>query len=111
MFTVFRDIFVSVRLADGGSRYEGRVEVFYATEWGTICDDEWDSNDAAVICRQLGFTGGIALVDLEFGPGKGDIFLDNVDCSGDETTLLNCSLKGWAAHNCVHGEDAGVRCG
>ena len=46
-----------VRLVDGNTSYEGRVEMCYDGVWGSVCDSSWDNNDAAVVCRQLGFQG------------------------------------------------------
>ena len=43
-----------VRLADNISEIEGRVEICYNGEWGTICDNHWGPLDAMVACRQLG---------------------------------------------------------
>ena len=50
----------SVRLVEGDSAYEGAVEVCISNQWGAICDNQWDSVDATVICKQLGYsyTGG-----------------------------------------------------
>ena len=80
--------------------------------WGTVCDDFWSTNDARVVCRQLGLPerNAEAILTAEFGRGSGKILLDDVGCSGSESNLGECSHSGWGTHNCGHGEDAGVRC-
>ncbi|XP_023931763.1 deleted in malignant brain tumors 1 protein-like [Lingula anatina] len=101
-----------VRLVGGFRDTEGRVEVLHNGEWGTVCDDGWDDNDARVVCRMLGYnpTGSVSLSRAQFGQGTGSILMDNVDCSGIETSIKDCGHRGWKTHNCAHSEDAGVRC-
>ncbi|XP_053553454.1 HHIP-like protein 1 [Bombina bombina] len=90
----------------------GRVEIFINGEWGTVCDDLWNSKAAAVVCRQLGFAQVVkASKQAEFGEGSSlRILLDDVDCTGKEKTLLDCKHKDVGKHNCTHREDAGVIC-
>ena len=44
----------AVRLADGLTEFEGRVEICYNNRWGGVCGNSWDATEAAVVCRQLG---------------------------------------------------------
>ena len=99
-----------VRIMDG-SYNEGRIEVYYNGRWGTICDDSWDISDARVVCKQLGFPDAEAAYQGgRVRDGTGQIWLDDVNCRGYESSLLSCRHSGWGIHNCYHGEDAGVRC-
>uniref|UniRef100_UPI00398F701F galectin-3-binding protein-like n=1 Tax=Pristiophorus japonicus TaxID=55135 RepID=UPI00398F701F len=100
-----------LRLAGGRIPSEGRVEVYYNGEWGTVCDDNWDIAEAHVVCRSLGYVNATeAAIGGVFGSGSGSILLDDVFCTGSETSLTQCKSKGWKIHNCQHSEDAGVRC-
>ena len=47
-----------VRLTGSSYTYEGRVEICVNNTWGTVCDDGFDSSDARVVCRQLGYSSG-----------------------------------------------------
>ena len=91
----------------------GRVEVYYNDTWGTVCDDGWDLDDTAVVCRELGFPGATSYsCCAAFGQGTGPIWLDGVECTGSETSLSTCAHPGWGIHihSCNHYEDAGVHC-
>ncbi|XP_019862777.1 PREDICTED: uncharacterized protein LOC109591471 [Amphimedon queenslandica] len=81
----------SINLVNGSHDWEGRVEVYINESWGTVCDNNWDSTDAAVVCRQLGWgTSGSPLSFANFGQGA--VFhLDNVQCLGTEQLLTNCT--------------------
>ncbi|XP_048345816.1 galectin-3-binding protein [Sphaerodactylus townsendi] len=102
---------MEVQLVNGNSFNEGRVEIYYDGQWGTICDDNWDMADAQVVCRSLGFTEATEVkTSAAFGEGSGPIILDDISCVGTETSLIQCGSGGWMKHNCGHGEDAGVVC-
>ncbi len=61
-----------VRLVNGATPLEGRVEVLVNGTWGTVCDSFWDLRDARVLCRQLGYKDAISAVgSAHYGQGKG----------------------------------------
>ncbi|XP_029474408.1 neurotrypsin isoform X2 [Rhinatrema bivittatum] len=103
--------FFPIRLVGGSTAFEGRVEVYHGGQWGTICDDQWDDADAEVVCRQLGL-GGVAKAwnQASFGEGSGAVLLDEVQCTGNELSIEQCTKNAWGEHNCAHQEDAGVSC-
>ena len=85
--------------------------MFINGEWGTVCDDGWDISDADVACRELGYSYALSYQCCSsYGRGSGRIWLDNVDCSGREYSLLSCPHRGIGVHSCSHSEDVGVVC-
>ncbi|XP_041372563.1 deleted in malignant brain tumors 1 protein-like [Gigantopelta aegis] len=102
----------SVRLVNGSNDNEGRVEILHDGQWGSICDDGFNENGAHVVCRSLGFQSANAKFYrlAHFGQSTGPIWLDNVNCTGSEQNLDQCSFPGWGIHDCAHREDVGVRC-
>ncbi|XP_072424140.1 HHIP-like protein 1 [Chiloscyllium punctatum] len=103
----------AVRLVNEHDRADrGRVEIYIDGVWGTVCDDLWNRQSAAVVCHQLGFPFAIeAYRRAEFGRGSGPILLDDVECDGSEKNLLQCHHSEIGETNCSHHEDAGVMCG
>ena len=100
-----------VRLVGGSGPHEGRVEVLYNSTWGTVCDDFWDTTDAGVVCRELSYGGAQSAPPFAtFGQGNGPIWLDDVTCSGSESSIQDCFHSGWGQHNCFHRKDAGAVC-
>ncbi|XP_051237668.1 lysyl oxidase homolog 3B isoform X2 [Dicentrarchus labrax] len=103
---------LKVRLAGYPRKHnEGRVELFYKGEWGTICDDDFSISNANVLCRQLGFVSATGWThSAKYGKGQGKIWLDNVLCNGGEKSIDSCKSRGWGNSDCTHDEDAGVVC-
>ena len=101
---------LQIRLVNGANVSEGRVEIYWQNQWSTVCDDLWDDNDASVVCKQLGYSGGSARSNAFYGEGVGIILLDDVECVGNELTLFNCIQRAFEENSCGHEEDAGVAC-
>ena len=101
---------VRVRLLGGPGPDEGRLEVSYNGTWGTVCDDAFDDADARVVCYMLGYAGRGRFIGNRYGAGDGPIWMDDVECSGTETSVADCGQFGWGSHDCGHGEDVSVSC-
>ena len=101
----------SIRLVDGPTSKAGRVELWRDGQWNTVCDDGWNLNDANVACRSLGYSAASAAIGgARYGQGTGRIILDDLVCSGNESSLYSCRHRGLYVHNCGHREDASAVC-
>ena len=86
------------------------MEIYFDSEWGTVCNHNWGQRNADVVCRQIGFPDAIQ-AEAFYGQGSGRIWLDNVSCNGSEVQLSDCSHNGWDIVDCHHNDDIGIICG
>merc|ERR1712025_1288595 len=93
-----------IKLVGGTTSNEGNVMV----DGKPVCDDYWDTKDAKVVCRMLGYTGGDAIIESAYGPTGVDFAMDDVQCNGNEHTISDCPHLTYS--NCADGEAAGVQC-
>jgi len=109
-FTV--DTGYGIRLVDGETENEGRLEVQMDGVWGTVCHYMWSFSDADVACRQLGFSKAVVPDSSPSIPGLGlPIFFYTVDCNGSEEFIWDCPSSGYGGkHICSHGDDVRLLC-
>ena len=106
MYIVAND---SARLVEGNADSNGRVEVFVDNAWGTVCDQGWGLVGADILCQQLGFPRSAKIIGgAHFGKGSGSVLLSEVQCAGNEESLIHCAAK--SGKSCSHEQDAGVFC-
>ncbi|XP_043950595.2 uncharacterized protein LOC108029525 isoform X4 [Drosophila biarmipes] len=98
------------RLEGGRSSNEGRLEVKHHGVWGSVCDDDFNLKAAQVACNSLGFYGPAKIEKNIYGIGNGPIWLDQVMCYGNETSIDLCNHWNWGESNCNHTEDVALRC-
>ena len=99
-----------IRLVNGPTNFEGRVEVCHNNKWGTVCDNSWSANDGIVACRQLGVSYVSVVTNAYYGEGEGQIWLENLLCTGSEHRLIDCNHQGFGINRCRHYQDAGLVC-
>ncbi|XP_051543872.1 putative DMBT1-like protein [Myxocyprinus asiaticus] len=89
----------------------GTVQIRDSEDWGTICDTYWNNLDGIVMCRELG-CGPLkeAYAGSYFGSSSGIIMKDGVQCTGSESSVMECISSGISS-TCTHLRDAGVICG
>ncbi|KAH8335287.1 hypothetical protein KR074_005359, partial [Drosophila pseudoananassae] len=101
---------IQYRLEGGRSSNEGRLEVKYHGVWGSVCDDDFNLKNAQVACNSMGYYGRAKIEKNIFGNGNGPIWLDQVMCFGNETSIDKCNHWNWGEHNCNHTEDVALHC-
>ncbi len=98
----------------GANATLGAVQVCMNNAWGSVCNGGFSTNDATVVCRQLGFpvTGADAFRDVStgFNISTGPVFLDRVDCIGSESGVMDCRQTTPGLSECTSTEIAGVQC-
>uniref|UniRef100_A0A3Q1HB91 SRCR domain-containing protein n=1 Tax=Anabas testudineus TaxID=64144 RepID=A0A3Q1HB91_ANATE len=100
----------SVRLVNGTSLCSGRLQVKSNQSWSSVCEGDFDRQDAEVVCRELGcgtpsiFQGGL------YGEGEAPVWDKNFHCKGNESALLDCGSSGSARETCSPGEAVGLTC-
>ena len=103
-----------IRLMSGANATLGAVQVCMNNAWGLVCNDRFGTNDATVVCRQLGFpiTGAEAFRDAStrFNISTGPVFLDRVYCNGFENSMMACRQTTPGLSECTATEIAGVQC-
>ncbi|XP_060530053.1 lysyl oxidase homolog 3 [Cylas formicarius] len=83
-----------LKLVGGKHDCEGNVEILYNDTWCSIRDDMWSSEDAAVVCQQIGCSASESMATKRnyFGVPKRKIWLESVNCLGTEQNILKCKL-------------------
>ena len=99
------DAGAGVTLQGGSGPHEGNVFV----NGQPVCDDEWDTTDGRVVCHQLGYDDIIDVtIQSTYGTVSSVFIMDNVECTGSETDILQCPHL--STDNCGSGDGAGVIC-
>ncbi len=76
-----------------------------------MCEDQWVKQDADVVCREIGYTGGSAVQSGAVNAhGNETVWMNNVQCSGNESSIFSCSHDEWNNHSCINSRRAGVKC-
>ncbi|KAL6460136.1 hypothetical protein MHYP_G00318950 [Metynnis hypsauchen] len=100
-----------VRLIDGPHRCSGRVEVLHGETWSTVCDADFDQQDAEVVCRELGCGLPVEVLGAaSFGRGEGQVWSEELQCRGNESQIHFCPKSSSLKHNCSHDSDVGLVC-
>eukprot|EP00075_Anas_platyrhynchos_P014543 XP_027303796.1 scavenger receptor cysteine-rich domain-containing protein SCART1-like [Anas platyrhynchos] len=103
--------YTGLRLVNGSTACEGRVEVEVLGTWGTLCASRWDLSDAHVLCQHLGCGFAESIPGGgHFGRGTGPVWRDSFHCDGTEAHLGQCPVTALGASPCSQENAAAVIC-
>uniref|UniRef100_A0A8C7JXN6 SRCR domain-containing protein n=1 Tax=Oncorhynchus kisutch TaxID=8019 RepID=A0A8C7JXN6_ONCKI len=100
----------SVRLVNGAGLCSGRVEVKSNQSWASVCEADFDRQDAEVVCRELGCGAPAALQGGLYGEGEGQTWDKEFQCKGKESLLLDCDTSDRKHNTCLPGNAVGLTC-
>uniref|UniRef100_A0A674A661 CD5 antigen-like n=1 Tax=Salmo trutta TaxID=8032 RepID=A0A674A661_SALTR len=100
----------SVRLVDGAGLCSGRVEVKSNQSWASVCEADFDRQDAEVVCGELGCGAPAALQGGLYGEGEGQTWDKEFQCKGKESLLLDCDTSDRENNTCLPGNAVGLTC-
>ncbi|KAK3505626.1 hypothetical protein QTP70_020959, partial [Hemibagrus guttatus] len=100
------------RLTAGPHQCSGRVEVFHGGSWSTVCDADFDQQDAEVVCLEPGCGFPVkVLVSATFGRGESQVWTEELQCRGTESDISFCPTSSSLKHsNCSHDNNVGLIC-
>ncbi|KAJ8025368.1 Lysyl oxidase-like 4 [Holothuria leucospilota] len=100
-----------IRFKAGKAFGEGRVEVFYRRQWGTVCSRGFSKESGNVLCREMGFGTVREIINNgSMGQGVGPIWLWDMRCRGNEATIFDCPHGRFNGSDCIHANDLGIIC-
>ncbi|XP_036974113.1 scavenger receptor cysteine-rich type 1 protein M130-like [Acanthopagrus latus] len=100
----------SIRLVNGNSLCSGRLEVKSNQRWSSVCEDDFDQQDAEVVCRELGCGAPSVLQGALYGEVEAPVWTSEFQCGGHESALLDCRTSGSDRNTCSPGEAVGLTC-
>ena len=100
----------SIRLVNGNSLCSGRLEVKSNQRWSSVCEDDFDQQDAEVVCRELGCGAPSVLQGALYGEVEAPMWTREFQCGGHESALLDCRTSGSDRNTCSPGKAVGLTC-
>ncbi|XP_067433395.1 scavenger receptor cysteine-rich type 1 protein M160-like isoform X2 [Thunnus thynnus] len=100
----------AVRLVNGTSLCSGRLEVKSEQLWSSVCEADFDQQDAEVVCRELGCGAPSVLQGALYGEVEAPMWTKEFQCGGHESALLDCGRSDSARSTCSPGKAVGLTC-